>query len=42
MTMFDVTLPAGFDTRGAWRLRVADQAAEDEGRLLGWDLTLRP
>jgi hypothetical protein len=42
MTTFDVALPDGFDTRGAWKLHVADQAAQDEGRLLGWDLTLRP
>jgi len=42
MATFDVALPAGLDARGAWRLHVADQAALDEGRLLGWELTLRP
>lgn len=42
MATFDVTLPASLDSRGAWRLHVADEEAIDEGRLLGWDLTLRP
>ncbi len=42
MKTYSRTLPSGFEVAGAWKLHVADQAVEDEGRLLGWDLTLRP
>ena len=34
-------LPAGTSGTGPWRLHVADNAAQDTGRLLGWDLVLR-
>jgi hypothetical protein len=37
-----VQLPAGHDGHGRWRLHVADQANQDIGTLLGWDLALTP
>jgi serine protease len=37
-----LSVPEGYDVSGPWRLKVADQATQDEGQLLGWSLTFRP
>ena len=39
---FTTTAFAGADAAGQWTLRVADNADDDEGKLVSWGLTIEP